>query len=87
MSNRKRGRGRPVVYKGNLLRHIVGLVRQFNGQQAQAILNASAKSELAQKRNLTLVPKPLGISLPTLYKYAGKAGVRNSRGRPKKVAA
>jgi hypothetical protein len=82
----KRGRGRPVVYKGNVLKHIVALVKEHNAVHAQAILNAPNRTKLAKLRNLTLVPKPLGISLPTLGKYARKAGAAHGRGRPAKAA-
>jgi hypothetical protein len=83
----KQGRGRPPKYTGNVLKHIVGLVGKFNGQQARAILNASPRSQLAKKRNLKLVPKPLGICLPTIYKFASAAGKELHRGRPAKIAA
>ena len=79
-------RGRPVVYKGNVRKHIVGLVRQHNASGAQAILNAGPRTALAQERNLTLVPKALGISLPTILKFAKAAGVELHRGRPSKAA-
>lgn len=82
----KRGRGRPAVYKGNVLKHIVALVKEHNASHAREILNASPRTKLAKQRNLTLVPKALGISLPTLNKYARKAGVAHSQGRPAKAA-
>ena len=90
----KRGRGRPVVYKGNVKKHIVSLVKKYNGQQARAILNArtsgkgvtAEEKELAAKRNLSLVPEALNISLPTIYGYAEEASVELRRGRPSAAA-
>lgn len=78
--------GRPPKYTGNLKRHIVGLIRQHNASTAMAILNASNRSSLAQLRRLRLVPKPLGISMPTLLGYAKAAGVALKVGRPSKAA-
>ncbi|RDJ34939.1 MAG: hypothetical protein DWQ19_08885 [Crenarchaeota archaeon] len=86
MSTKKRGRGRPTVYTGNVAKHIASLVKKFNGVQAREILNAGPKTELAKQRNLKLVPKALNISLPTIYKLAEKAGVKLERGRPAEKA-
>jgi len=83
----KRTVGRPAVYTGNQKRHIVGLVRQNGATNARKILNAEPGSELASKRNLNVVPEPLGISMPTLLKFAAAAGVVLHRGRPCSVAA
>lgn len=81
-----RGPGRPVVYKGNVARHIAGLVSKHNASHARAILNASPRSPLRSSRNVKLVPKALGISLPTVIKIAKAAGVELHRGRPAKAA-
>jgi hypothetical protein len=54
-------------------------------------LNAGGRSkpaqELISKRNSNLIPKSLGISMPTLLKFAAEAGVELFRGRPKAAAA
>ena len=82
----KRGVGRPAVYKGNVRKHIVSLTVRHNASTAQDILNASPRSAQGRLRNLTLVPKALGISLPTILKFAKAAGVELHRGRPAKAA-
>lgn len=93
MASKKVGRGRPAVYKGNVVKHIVALAAKYNASNARKILNANPKSrsaverELAGKRNLKLVPKALGISLPTIGKFCEAASVELHRGRPAKVAA
>jgi len=91
MSKAKKLRlGRPAVYTGNVKKHIVGLVRRHGATGARAILNAGGRSKPAQeliaKRNSNLIPKPLGISMPTLLKFAAEAGVELFRGRPKAAA-
>jgi hypothetical protein len=82
---KKRGRGRPVVFKGNVKKHIVGLLRKHGATKTRAILSA-VDGELASLRSEKTVPQPLSISMPTLIKYASQAGVKMQRGRPKKVA-
>lgn len=74
-------RGRPPKYFGNVAKHIAGLARRHGQLGAQEILNAPAGSELGAKRNLKLVPKALGISLPTIAKLASRAGVKFELGR------
>lgn len=61
----KRGRGRPVVFKGNLKRHIVSLIKA-NGL-------TGARSVLAEEGT--------SISMPTLGTLAKNAGVALKRGR------
>lgn len=84
--------GRPPKYTGHLKRHIAKLIREYNASGAKSILNADVNSPLtevrlnAQKRNLTLIPEPLGISQPTLTNIARWAGIELRRGRPAKVA-
>lgn len=78
----KRGRGRPAVYKGNVVSHIVGLVRSHGATNARRILNAEVGSEDAALRSAKTVPAPLGISMPTILKMAKAAGVELKRGRP-----
>lgn len=81
----KRERGRPAVYKGNVKRHITGLVRKHGASKTRQILNAS-DGELVLMRSEKVVPNPLNISMPTLLRYAKEAGVVLHRGRPKKSA-
>jgi len=88
--SKNRGRGRPAVYTGNVKSHIVSLIRHHGLTGARAILNASGRSkdalELVAQRNVELVPKALGISMPTLGKLASAAGIELFRGRPKLAA-
>ena len=80
--NAKRGPGRPSVYTGNVKKHIVGLIRKYGATGARNILNAEAGTEDYALRNSNLIPDALGISLPTLGKFAKEAGVELHRGRP-----
>lgn len=82
--------GRPAVYTGNVKKHIVALVKRHGATGARNILNADADSgdpaevALAGLRPAKTVPTPLGISMPTLLRFAGEAGVELKRGRPTK---
>ena len=80
------GRGRPPKYVGKQLTEIKRLIRQYGRKGAQAILNANTRSkagkELVEQRNTDVVPKPLGISLPTLGSIAKGAGIQLQKGRP-----
>ena len=78
----KRGPGRPSVYTGNVKKHIVGLIRKYGATGARNILNAEEGTENYALRNVKLIPNALGISLPTLGKFAAEAGVELHRGRP-----
>lgn len=78
----KRGPGRPSVYTGNVKKHIVGLIRKYGATGARNILNAESGTEEYSLRNTNLIPDALGISLPTLGKFAAEAGVVLHRGRP-----
>ena len=80
---KSKGRGRPPKYVGNVKKHIVSLVKQHGATGARAILNAAVRTKLGKQRNVKLVPKPLGISMPTLLGLAKAAGVKLHRGRPK----
>jgi len=81
-ASKKRGRGRPAVYTSkNLLKHIASLVKRHGATGARAILNASKGDELVGQRSAKLVPKALGISLPTVLKIAKAQGVVLKRGR------
>ena len=84
MANSKkqsRGRGRPVVYKGKLAKHIASLTRKHGATGARNILQAEAGSALAAMRSEKMVPEGLGISLPTILKIAKAQGVVLKRGR------
>ena len=67
----KRGRGRPPVFTGNTLRHIVSVIRKHGLTGGRVVL-----AEEGTK-----------ISLPTLGKFAAEAGIELHRGRPKKSTA
>ena len=60
-------RGRPVVFKGNLKRHIVALVKKHGLTGARKVL----------------ADEKVSISMPTLGTLAKNAGVELSRGRRK----
>jgi hypothetical protein len=66
----KRGRGRPVVFKGNEKRHIVSVIRKHGLTAGREVL---AKEKI-------------NISLPTMGKFAAEAGIELHRGRPSKAA-
>jgi len=66
----KRGRGRPIVFKGNEKRHIVSVIRKHGLTKGREILAGEKVS----------------ISLPTLGKFAAEAGIELHRGRPSKAA-
>ena len=74
--------GRPPVYTGNVKRHMLHLIREYNISQAQDILNACPGTGLAARRNLDIVPRPLNVSYPTLLKFSKEAGIMKTRGRP-----
>ena len=78
--------GRPSVYVGAVKRHIQSLIRKYGLTGARHRLNAKARTTLAKQRSLTLVPKPLGISMPTLGNMAKEAKIKLHRGRPSKAA-
>lgn len=86
-----RGRGRPIVYGGSLKTYIATVVKKHGATNARSILNANGKSkksaELVAQRNVEIVPKALGISMPTLLKIAKDKGVTLRRGRPAVKAA
>jgi hypothetical protein len=66
----KRGRGRPIVFKGNEKRHIVSVIRKHGLTAGREVL---AKEKI-------------NISLPTMGKFAAEAGIELHRGRPSKAA-
>jgi hypothetical protein len=69
----KRPVGRPVLFKGNLKKHVVGVARRFGN------LTHARLALLAEK-------PPVNISMPTLRKYTREAGVEVPMGRPAKAA-
>jgi hypothetical protein len=76
------GFGRPCLYIGTVKQHMLDLIRKFNISQAMDILNAVPGTELALERDLGIVPAPLGVSYPTLLKFAKEAGIKKKRGLP-----
>lgn len=82
--------GRPAVYTGNVKRHIVSLVKKHGATGARAILNAKGRGKanvaLIAQRSASLVPDAIGISMPTLLKFAKEGKVVLHRGRPKVAA-
>jgi len=60
-------RGRPIVYKGNVERRIVSLVKKLGASGARAVLNTEEATAT--------------ISMPTVLKLAAKHGVTLKRGR------
>lgn len=85
-SKKSPGRGRPAVYVGAVVTHIVSLVKRHNATNARAILNAGPRNAIRALRNLELVPKALGISMPTILKFVHAKGVELPLGRPAKAA-
>jgi len=92
MSTKKRGRGRPPVYTGQIRNQIVSLLKkQKNATRVRAILSSRngvvgiKKTEQADAkvRKALGVEKPVSISMPTLLGIAAKAGIDLQRGRPK----
>ena len=74
--------GRPSVYTGIVKQHMLHLIREYNISQAMDILNAVPGTELSLRRNANIVPDPLGVSYPTLLKFAKEAGIKKKRGLP-----
>lgn len=54
----------------------------YEGDPAECEAAAKAERESVKQRNTKLVPEPLGITLPTLSKFATEAGIELQRGRP-----
>jgi len=91
MAQKKRGRGRPPVFTGNVKKRIVKLLKQHgNSTHVEAILESrngvvgvsKAERENAALRKAAGIEKPIKISQPTLLKIAKEAGVELQRGRP-----
>lgn len=74
MARKMKRVGRPPVYTGAVKAHIVALIRDHGASGARRILKARKGTANYALRNADLVPKPLSICLPTLFKLAAKAG-------------
>jgi hypothetical protein len=78
--------GRPVKYHGSVKEHIVQVIRENNMAQAVRILNAVPGTQLAMRRDLRIIPAPLGITYPTIMRFSREAGLEPARrGAPKKI--
>jgi len=66
MASQKRGRGRPPVFKGHMLRSVVAAIRHHGITKGQVVL----------------AEKGIKISKPTLGKFAKEEGIELHRGRP-----
>ncbi len=66
--------GRPPVFTGNTVKHIVSLVKRHGGSGAVVALRAEGAAEGGDA-------KLTKISLPTVLKFAKAAGVELKRGR------
>jgi hypothetical protein len=71
MAGEKKGRGRPALFTGNALKHLVALAKQFNASVALAMLRKEWQGTKLGK-----------ISMPTVLKLAKANGVKLHRGRP-----
>lgn len=79
----KRGRGRPVEFKGFLAKQLVSVVKKHGLTKGHELIHTT---DCIQKGP----GQPKGtysVSIPTLAKLATEAGVTFKRGRPLKVAA
>ncbi len=87
-----RGPGRPRVYTGRILRHIVALVRKTNASTACEQLRANANSRnkaeraLAEGRPAFIPAEGLTLSMPTVLRLCKESGVKLQRGRPRIAA-
>ena len=73
--------GRPPKYVGALKDHIVEVCHDYTLSDVRTILNADRRTIEGKMRDTKLVPKPLGISMPTLSKIAKEAGIDIRPGR------
>ena len=89
METAKRGVGAPATYIGEVREYIVALVKVHGATNARKILNANSRQnrKWLPLRDTTVCPKALGISMPTVLKFAHAAKVKLAVGRPKTVAA
>lgn len=89
---KKKGRGRPVLYKGDLSKAIVRLLRanRNNACAVERILKAKGKgaknAALIAERTAAGLTEPHNTSKPTIYKIATAAGIVFDKGRPVPVA-
>lgn len=77
--------GRPLKYSGEVHNYIISLFNEVGTVlKTREILTAPNESPLAEKRDKTIVPQPLTISMPCLSNILERAGVKKSGpGRPK----
>ncbi len=87
-------RGAPRTYTGKLETYIVSLLRKHhNATKVRLILNAPSPRKGGKpsvefaERNLTLVPKALGITPPTIGVIAKRHKIVLPKGRPVSKAA
>lgn len=82
-AEKSRSPGRPAVYTGALEKYITDTLKKVKSlTYTRIFFNAKTGTKAAAGRNATLVPKALGISIPTLRKFAEKAGLEFPKGRP-----
>ena len=89
-SNEKRPVGAPATYVGEVREYIVALVTAHGATNARKILNANGLKQNKKwlvLRDAAVCPKALGISMPTVLKFAHKAGIKLTAGRPKTPVA
>ena len=85
----KRGRGRPAIYTGALLSHMIAVITALGLTNGRKLLNANGiilynlEKKFNFKRDRALAPKGLGVSMVTLCKMGQTHGVKLVRGRPK----
>lgn len=82
-AEKKRSPGRPAVYTGALEKYITDTLKKTKSlTYTRIFFNAKTGTKAAEGRNVTLVPKALGISIPTLRKFAERANLEFPKGRP-----
>lgn len=77
----RKGAGRPARFEGVELRAVVTLIKHHGLTDSRAILAADGRSKLSKLRDLTVFPKPVSVSMPTLGTIASEAGIELHRGR------
>lgn len=85
----KAGPGRPHRYTGDVEKSIVALYAEVGTVlQTREILIAANDSELSNKRDKSVIPNPLTISMPCLTSLLKRAGIAGrGPGRPKIAVA
>ena len=80
--------GRPPVFFGAVKAYIVRLLRKTgNITHTRKILSSAKNTKFGRQRDLSIVPEPLNISVPTLRKFAAEKDIEFDRGRPVSKAA